>query len=354
MAEDVERTEDPTPRRRQQARKRGQIAVSREVFTVTNLLAVTLTLMALGDLPVRQALAKIPLVWHPRAELDPEAAIELLRIAFSAGIAVLIPILGMTVVAALVGGLIQTRGNIATEAAKPKASKLSPARNLSRIFKTNGPIELPKSLLKLAIVVGAVAYAIASNLEEYRGLPRLPLFPIIGFQLGIVLKALLAGALALIIVALIDYAYMFWRTEKGLKMSKSEVKDEMRQSMGDPMIRARMLSLQLERARERMIESVPKADVVVTNPEHISVALSYERDDMVAPKLVAKGGGFLAFRIREIAREAGVPIVENPPLAQALYRSVRVGDMIPVRLYEIVAEVLAYVYRLDRGRGVAW
>ncbi len=354
MADDVERTEDPTPRRREQARKRGQIAVSREVFTVTNLLAVTLTLMALRDLPVRQALAKVPLIWHPRAELDPGAAVELLRIAFSGGIVVLIPILGMTVVAALVGGLIQTRGNIATEAARPKASKLSPARNLSRIFKKDGPIELPKSLLKLLIVVSAVAYAIASNLEEYRGLPRLPLFSIIGFQLGIVLKALLAGALALIIVALIDYAYIFWKTEKGLKMSKSEVKDEMRQSMGDPMIRARMLSLQLERARERMIEAVPNADVVVTNPEHVSVALSYKRGDMVAPKLVAKGGGFLAFRIREIARDAGVPIVENPLLARALYRSVKVGEMIPERLYEIVAEVLAYVYRLDRGRATAW
>ena len=168
------------------------------------------------------------------------------------------------------------------------------------------------------------------------------------------LKALLVGTLALIIVAVIDYAYMFWKNEKGLKMSKSEVKDEMRQSMGDPMMRAHMLSLQLERARERMMDAVPKADVVVTNPEHISVALSYKRGEMFAPRVVAKGGGFLAFRIRDIAREAGVPIVENPPLARALYRSVRVGESVPERLYEIVAEVLAYVYRLDRSRGLAW
>lgn len=354
MAEDVERTEDPTPRRRQEARKRGQIAVSQEVFVVANLVAVTLTLMALRDYPVRQALARVPRVWQPRVELDPAAAVELLRNAFGGGIAVVLPILGAAALAALVGGLVQTRGNVAPERARPKASKLSPAQNLSRVIKTNGPIELPKSLLKLAIVVGAVSYAIASNIEEYRGLPRLTLYPIIGFQLGVVLKALLAGSLGLIIVALMDYAYVYWKTERGLKMSKSEVKDEMRQSMGDPMVRARMQSLQFERARQRMMGDVPRADVVVTNPEHISVALAYKRGEMVAPRVVAKGGGFLAFRIREVAREAGVPVVENRPLARALYRSVRVGQSIPERLYEVVAEVLAYVYRLDRARGAAW
>ena len=354
MAEDVERTEDPTPRRRQQARKKGQIAVSREVMVVANLLGVTLTLMLLREGPLREALARVPIIWQPRVELDPAAAMELLRIAFSGGIAVLIPILAATVVAALIGGLIQTRGNISTERLKPKSDKLSPLKNIKRIVKTSGPIELPKSLIKLVIVVVAVTYAISTNIDEYRGLPRLPLFQIISFQLWVVLKALLVGTLALIIVAVIDYAYMFWKNEKGLKMSKSEVKDEMRQSMGDPMMRAHMLSLQLERARERMMDAVPKADVVVTNPEHISVALSYKRGEMFAPRVVAKGGGFLAFRIRDIAREAGVPIVENPPLARALYRSVRVGESVPERLYEIVAEVLAYVYRLDRSRGLAW
>jgi flagellar biosynthetic protein FlhB len=282
------------------------------------------------------------------------AAVQLLRTAFSGGIAVLLPILAATGAAALIVGLMQTRGNIATERLKPNPGKLNPLKNISRIVKTNAPIELPKSLLKLVIVISAVAYTITSNLDEYRGLPRLPLFPIISFQLGIVLKALLAGSLALIAVAIIDYAYTFWKTEKSLKMSRSEVKDEMRQSTGDPMVRARMLSLQLERARGRMMDSVPKADVIVTNPEHISVALTYKRGEMSAPRLVAKGGGFLAFRIRELARGAGVPILENPPLARALYRSVKVGESIPERLYEVVAQVLAYVYRLDQARGAAW
>ncbi len=354
MADDVERTEDPTPKRRERARKKGQIAVSQEVFVVANLLAVTLTLMALREAPVREALARVPRIWVPRTGLDLAAGVELLRTAFSGGIAVLLPILAATAAAALIAGLMQTRGNISTERLKPKPSKLNPLKNISRIIKTNGPIELPKSLLKLVIVVSAVAYTITSNLDEYRGLPRLPLFPFISFQLGIVLKALLAGSLALISVAMIDYAYTFWKTEKSLKMSRSEVKDEMRQSTGDPIVRARMLSLQLERARERMMNSVPKADVVVTNPEHISVALTYKRGEMSAPRLVAKGGGFLAFRIRELAREAGVPILQNPPLARALYRSVKVGESIPERLYEVVAQVLAYVYRLDQTRGAAW
>lgn len=354
MADDVERTEEPTPKRREKARKKGQIAVSQEVFVVANLLAVTLTLMALREAPIREALARVPRIWEPRTELDVAAAVQLLRTAFSGGIAVLLPILAATGAAALIVGLMQTRGNIATERLKPNPGKLNPLKNISRIVKTNAPIELPKSLLKLVIVISAVAYTITSNLDEYRGLPRLPLFPIISFQLGIVLKALLAGSLALIAVAIIDYAYTFWKTEKSLKMSRSEVKDEMRQSTGDPMVRARMLSLQLERARGRMMDSVPKADVIVTNPEHISVALTYKRGEMSAPRLVAKGGGFLAFRIRELARGAGVPILENPPLARALYRSVKVGESIPERLYEVVAQVLAYVYRLDQARGAAW
>jgi flagellar biosynthetic protein FlhB len=169
-----------------------------------------------------------------------------------------------------------------------------------------------------------------------------------------VIEMYIAAALALVVVAAADYAWIWWRTEQALKMTKSEIKDEARQTQGDPLVRARMRSLALERARRRMMADVAKADVVVTNPDHYAVALSYVRGEMRAPKVLAKGRGWIALRVREVAREAGVPIVENPPLARALYRSVRIGQAVPEKLYQAVAQVLAYVWRLDRARARAW
>jgi flagellar biosynthetic protein FlhB len=354
MAEDVERSEKPTPKRREEARRKGQIAVSQEVFVVANLLAVTVALLASGHSFLVTALASVPRIWAPRETLDVTQGVELLRSAFRPGIQAVFPILLAAAGAALAVGLAQTRGQLSPTRAKLDFQKLSPARNLSRLIKVSGPIELPKSLLKLAAVGIAVYFAIGDEAKEFRGLPRLDLLSILRFQLRVVLEAFLAGAAVMMLIAAADYAYVFYKTEKSMRMSRSEVKDEHRQSEGDPQMRARRLSLQFERSRQRMMQAVPQADVIVTNPEHISVALQYRRGEMHAPKVVAKGAGFLALRIREIAREHGVPIVENKPIARTLYRTVKVGQEIPEKLFQAVAEVLAYVYRLDRKRGMSW
>ncbi len=354
MADDVERTEQPTPRRRQEARRKGQVAVSTEIFTVVNLLAVTLALMTMGVSILHQGMATFRTLWTPRAELDLDSATELLRIGFGTAAAILIPILLAAMTATIVAGLLQTKGNFSLYKLKPQFSKLSPIKNVSRILKKQAVIELPKSIFKVLIVGGVIWFTIARYVEDYPGLSRLPLVEIISFQLRVVLEAYLAGALALVLIAAADYAYQRWQVEKSLKMSKSELKEERRQNEGDPHLKAHQRSMQAERSRTRMMQAVPTADVVVTNPEHISIALLYSRPEMRAPKVVAKGAGFLAFRIREIARSAGVPIVENRPLAQTLYRAVKVGQSIPERLYQAVAEVLAYVYRLDRRRERAW
>ena len=354
MADDVERTEEPTPKRRQEARRRGEIAVSQEIFVFANLLLVTLALMVAGQHAVQAGIALLGRLWVPRTDLEIGDAVAILGVAFGSAARVLAPILIAAFVAALVAGFSQTRFNIATRKLRPKFGKLNPIQGFSRIFKKSAPIELPKSLLKLAIVAGTMGFAIFRHIEELRSLPELTLYLIVAFQMRVVIEAMLAGSLTLILIASIDYAYQYWQTEKSLKMSKSEVKDEMRQNMGDPAVRSRIRSLQLDRARTRMMEAVPTADVVVTNPEHISVALAYERAEMQAPTVVAKGGGHVAMRIRQIAREHGIPIVENRPLARTLFRSVRVGDSIPERLYQAVAEILAHVYRLDRRRGAAW
>jgi flagellar biosynthetic protein FlhB len=215
-------------------------------------------------------------------------------------------------------------------------------------------MQLGKSIVKLIIVGGVIGSVVITHLEEYAGLSQLPLYTVISFQLSTILYAFIAGCLALLVIAIADYAAEHYRNEKQLKMTRQEVKDEHRQSEGDPHVKSRLRSLQMERTRTRMMAKVPEADVVVTNPDHVSVALLYRRSDMRAPKVVAKGRGILALRIREIAREFGVPIVRNPPLARTLYRSVKLDQIIPEKLYQVVAELLAYVHRLDRARARSW
>ena len=354
MAEDVERTEQPTPKRRSEARRQGQVAISQESFIFANLLAVTLALGWIGQQALLVGMGATRALWLPRADLDPEGAMELLGLAARATATIVWPVLAAAALAAIVIGQLQTRGNLATKRLKPTFSRLSPASNFNRLFKRQALIELPKSLLKIALVGGVIWYAVRSSVDDYLGLLYLPLFEVIRFQIGTILHAFLAGCAMLFAIAAIDYGYQYWQTERALRMTKTEVKEERRQSEGDPMIKSRMRSLQFERARTRMMRAVPSADVVVTNPEHISIALKYERDSMAAPRVVARGAGWIALRIREIARESGVPVVENRPLARALYRSVRVGEYVPERLYKAVAEVLAYVYRLHPRRAPTW
>jgi flagellar biosynthesis protein FlhB len=355
MAEDdVERTEQPTPKRRSEARRQGQIALSQESFIFANLLAVTIALGLIGHQALQIGLGATRALWLPRADLDMEGAMELLSLAARATATLLIPVLAASALAEIAIGLLQTRGNLASKRLAPSLARLSPLSNAKRLFKQQAIAELPKSIAKILLVGGVIWMAIRSSLDDYLGLLYLPLVEIIRFQIGTILHAFLVGCAVLFLIAAADYAYQYWRTEKALRMTKTEIKEERKQSEGDPLIKSRMRSLQFERARTRMMRAVPTADVVITNPEHISIALRYERTRMAAPRVVARGAGWIALRIREIARQSGVPIVENRPLARALYRSVRAGDYVPEKLYRAVAEVLAYVYRLDPRKAQTW
>lgn len=354
MAEDVEKTEEPTPRKRARSRREGQIAISQDFYIVANVMFVALTLVFATQWTLPRAIRAFPRIWAPRDGLTVDGAVDLLKLSFATAGWLVVPVLLAALVAGLVAGFAQTRGQLTLPRAKPKPGQLNPTKNLSRIFKKSAPIELPKTILKILIAAGAVWFVIEGRLEEYLRLPELPLASIMAFQLTMVAKALVAASAAMIIVAIIDYAWQHYQTEKSMKMTKSEVKDETRQAQGDPEVRKRLLGQMFERSLRRMMGDVPQADVVVTNPEHISIALRYTRSEMAAPEVVAKGAGFVALKIRTIARECGVPIVENKPLARALYRGVKVGQHVPERLFQAVAEVLAYVYRLDRARGSAW
>ncbi len=352
--DDTEREEEPTAKKRGEALKKGQIAISQELFTFANLVSVTLALTTLGSPVILEGMSTFRNVWIPPDHLDVFEATRMLRSAFGAATVVAFPVFTAVVVGGVLMGLIQTKGNIATDRLKPKFEKLNPIKGFSRVFKKDGPINLGKAAMKIA-TIGVVLMIVASrHIDQYQGLSDLPLLLILKFIFSVIIEAYLYGALMLLFIALGDYAWQNYSTEKSLKMSKQEVKEEHRQSEGDPAVRSRLRSLQMERGRTRMMEAVPDADVVVTNPEHISVAIQYARSDMSAPTVIAKGGGHLAMRIREIARENGIPIVENKPVARSLYRTVKVGQQIPEKLYQAVAEILAYVYKLDRSKANAW
>lgn len=354
MADDVEKTEKATPKRREEARHEGQVAVSAEAMTLVNLLTVSLVLMAIGPNALRQGILGFQRVWVLPEHFDIPTATGMLGNAFGAAIPVILPVLLGVLGAGTLAGLAQTRGNVAWKKLAPKFSKLSPLQGVRRSFGSQGAVELAKSLGKLTIAGTTLYLVIRSHLIEYTGLSQLSLPEIMGFQFGTILETFLAGCAALLLIAIADYSWEFYRTEKSMRMTRSETKDESRQAEGDPQVRARMRSLQMDRNRTRMLAAAAVADVIVTNPEHFAVALAYKRAEMAAPKVVAKGRNILATRIRETAQLHGVPIVENPPLARSLYRSVKVGQSVPERFYHAIAELLAYVYRIDRGRASAW
>jgi len=354
MADDVERTEEPTPKRRTEAQKEGQIAISQDAFIFANLTAVALALLWAGSFVLSEAASGFQTTWAPRDDLSLPEGVALFRSAFGHGLRIAAPMLLAALFAGIAVGELQTRGTLSPRRLRPKLSKLNPLQNAQRIFKLQGAIELPKSLLKLALVGGMTGAIVWTRLTDYLGLYQLTPLDSARFQLESLILTFLIGCSGMFLIAAIDYAYQSFRTERALRMSRTDVKEERKQSEGDPLIRARMRSLQLERARSRMMDAVPRADVVITNPTHVSVALIYQKRNMRAPTVLAKGRGHLALRIREIALECGIPIVEEPPLARTLYRLVKVNQQIPERLFQAVAQVLAYVQRLDPQRRRGW
>jgi flagellar biosynthetic protein FlhB len=224
---------------------------------------------------------------------------------------------------------------------------------MKRFVSLKSLVELGKSIIKI-LFIGGIAYLILkSDLEEFPNLIQQEVGQIVVFIARVSLKLFFLVSLAMIVLAVLDYIYQRWQYEQDLKMTKQEVKDEFKQSQGDPKVKARIRGVQLEMARRRMMEAVPEADVVITNPTHLAIALKFDSREMIAPRVVAKGAGFVAQRIREIAEENRIPLVEEKPLAQALYKMVEIGDYIPAELYRAVAEVLAYVYRLKGMYGTA-
>ncbi len=351
MADDLgEKTEEPTPKRRQEARDEGNVAKSQD-FSAAILLTVgtvaiwfaAMSMLGQGRIVLENILDGNTLI----DPLRPEQAWDAVKYIAAAAMRVLLPFLLVCWLAGYIGNFLQVGWLFTMKAVRPKFSKLNPLKGFQRIFGISGLVKVTLDSLKVLIVVIVSTLTIYQYRETVILLPYLTILQSLS-EIGWLLLDLAFRILAILfILGILDLVYQRWKHTKDMRMTKQQVKDEMKQSEGDPEIKRRRHQLQQQAAMQRIGSSVPKADVVVTNPEHISIAIQYDPDAMGAPRVVAKGADFLALRIRQIAMQHRIPIVERKPLARALYKDVGVGQEIPPDFYQAVAEILAYVYRLS-------
>ena len=345
-----ERTEPASPRKRREAREKGQVAKSQDLNTAVILLAALLLLNfcrgslieGMGALfrDLLSNLHKLPLDLGTLQVYTGAGVLYLFKMLLPLFIGVFVVGLGVS--------LLQVGPSLSLKALVPNFSRFDPIHGMKKLVSLRGSVRLVMSLFKVAIVSAILWWTLSAKVDE--------LIPTMGMGVGAILEFLIdvcftVGiriAVALLIIAIFDYSYQRWQHEKDLKMSKQEVKEELKRYEGDPKIKQRRMRIQRSLLQQRMMHKVPDADVVVTNPTHLAVALEYKRDTMAAPRVVAKGAGYVAQKIREIAVVHGIPIVEKKPLAQALYKTVEVGMSVPPDLYQAVAEILAYVYELEK------
>ncbi|MGE0481203.1 MAG: flagellar biosynthesis protein FlhB [Phycisphaerae bacterium] len=353
MAEDDfgEKTEAPTPRRRQEARDRGQLGLSNDLTAAVALLAAVWLLRQFGPVLLGGLLDLVRQIERAndvRTETLPET---LPRIAAAAAPLVL-PFLLLMVLVTLMSTLTQSRGAFTWKMLRPKLSQLSPLAGVKRLFSTRSLARTGFGLLKM-MCVGAVAYwTIAADVPRVLAVGQLTTGGIVSLSADVLYRLCMRAGAALVVLGLLDWLYQRWTLERSLKMSKQEIKEEMKRMEGDPHVKQRLRKMQLKLAMQRLAMDVPKADFVVTNPTEYAVAIQYDDATMAAPKVIAKGKDFLALRIRQLAEQHEIPVLERPPLARALYAAVEVGHEVPPAFYRAVAELLAYVYELS-GRAPA-
>jgi len=350
-----ERTEKATGKKRADARKKGQVAISREISSTMILLASLGIFYFAGSWMFWNMSDLIGGIYQNIGTLSIDSVAD--ASAFSIKIlyrllALLLPFLLPIAVVGFIANVMQIGFQISTEAMSLKLSKLDPISGMKRFVSLKSLVELGKSIIKILFVGGIAYLVVKGDLKEFPYLVQQEVGQIILFIAKVSLKLFFFVCLAMIVLAVLDYIYQRWQYEQDLKMTKQEVKDEFKQTYGDPKVKARIRGIQQEMARRRMMEAVPEADVVITNPTHLAIALKFDAREMIAPRVVAKGAGFVAERIREIAAENQIPIIEEKPLAQALFKMVEIGGYIPAELYRAVAEVLAYVYRLKGMYGM--
>ncbi len=347
--QDAEKSQEPTQHRRQQARQQGQVAKSQDLGSAVLLILGLVCLMMLGGglNDFLGGYSRRQLGGDAWLSIDLDFAVSEWNWAVSALARTLLPIFGILLLGAVGVNLMQVGFLFLPEKLAPDITRLDPIKGLRRLFSLTNAVRLAFSLFKI-LVIAAVAFAsLYQQRDTILGLTGLAVPEIAQYLVEILFWTAAKIALALLILALLDYAFQRWKHEQDIKMTPREMREEMKNLEGNPEIIARRRQVQRQLAQNRLSEAVPKADVVITNPTELAIAIQYEPETMASPIVVAKGAGVLAQRIRQLALEHGIPIVEKKPLAQALYRDVEISHPIPEDKYAAVAEVLAYVYQLQ-------
>jgi len=350
FADSSGKTEKATPKKRQDLRKKGQVMQSREVTANFILLIVFLSFRVLGNYLYREMKIVFNFFMSESAAYNLSDPKEIMRVLTFAAIEIAkmaAPFFIIAVVVGILGSYVQIGFLFTLEPIKPKFSNISPLKGLKRIFSARSLFELVKSIAKVIIIAWVAWSSIKAEFLNFTKLMALEMGPIVMYILDSAVGIGIKICLALMAISAVDYFFQWRRYEKDIRMTKQEVKEEYKQLEGNPEVRSKIKQKQREISMRRMLKDVPKADVVITNPTHFAVAIKYEPQKKPAPYVIAKGADFMAQRIKEIARESKVEIVENKPLAQALYHTVDIGEVIPPELYKAVAEVLAFVYNLQ-------
>lgn len=343
-----EKTEQPTPRKRQELKEKGEVAKSKELPSVAVLLAALISLSLFGSYMYNhiQIIMKGAFSLPSIHNFNIPEFLKFAQNIIGRLIILLSPLFAAIFITAILSNIMQVGFILSGESIIPKLSKIDPIKGFGRLFSKQAFMEFIKSLLKLIIVGGVAFLTVKGEMNNFVLLGDMELNSIFVYILKIFFKIFIRCSLAMIILVVIDYAFQRWEFEKRIRMTKQEVKDDFKKSEGDPLIKSRIKSIQMEMARKRMMQAVPEADVVITNPTHLAVALKYDSSTMNAPKLIAKGSRKIAEKIKDVASKHRIPILENKELARNLYSLVEVGQEIPPELYQTVAELLAYIYRL--------
>jgi len=344
MAEQEDRTERGTQKKRDEAREKGQIVRSRDMVALSVMTGILFMLYFTGRSLMEHMSRMMGDMLGLRYGRDPYQAM------YAAGMEtfwLLMPFFVIAVLTALLSSVAQ--GGLLVKPLKLNLEKLSPLNGMKRLFSLQGLMEFGKSLLKFVAGGLAFYFIISKAVVVIPQLTAMDLQGIMSASMKLIAQSVMYGFGFFAVIAVIDYFLQKWQFERSIRMSKKEIRDEFKESEGDPIMRSRIRSLQKERARRRMMQEVPKATVVITNPTHLAVALRYERGGTAAPRVVAKGADVIAANIRDIARKHGVPVVEDKPLARTLYK-LNLNDPIPEELYRAVAKILAYIYKM---KGVA-
>jgi flagellar biosynthetic protein FlhB len=350
------KTEDATAKKLSDARGDGDVAKSPEVAQ-TAALAGAFGAVALGGGALARHLADglLPFIAHPDTiELHGQAGAAVAWAVMQAAWPCLAAVLGATALAGVSGNVVQMGGLLFTTAKlQPNLSKLNPIEGFKRLFGIDGLMNFLRAILKVLLVSAVAWWVLAPHAQELPGLVLVGPLAVIDYSVGVA-KSLMMAVLALLaLLALVDFLWQRQRFATKMKMTKEEVKDDFKQSEGDPHVKSRQRQIRLERAKRRMIQKVPQATVVVVNPTHYAVALRYEQGETPAPECLAKGVDAVALKIREVAEEAGVPIIEDPPLARALYANVEIDEIIPQHHYEAVAKIIGFILAGKRRRARA-